>query len=348
MANSTAYQRPTVEDEVDRPHVETSTNGNGNGGGNGGINGGGGNNNNNVTVSADDPDPESQPAPIALTFADVNDFELSFRLKHFTKLGKAMKAFADRTERDLGTLRFLFEGERLLPESTTESMGMEDGDRVEVHHEQIGGGGGGAELPPPECLSVTFADGQGYELFFKIKRSTELGKAMDAFAKGTDRELDALRFSFKDEPVLPRATAESMGMADHDRVEVQYEPLGDDADELQPADTPHEPIEGTAKEPQPESPSILTFANADGFELSFKLRRNIKMGKPMKAFATRVGVQRDTLRFVYEGWTLADGATMESMDMADGGRVEVYDEQAGGSVDAEVVESELRLSALQL
>ncbi len=104
-----------------------------------------------------------------------------------------------------------------------------------------------------------------------------------------------------------------MGMADHDRVEVQYEPLGDDADELQPADTPHEPIEGIAKEPQPESPSILTFANADGFELSFKLRRNIKMGKPMKAFATRVGVQRDTLRFVYEGWTLADGATMESV-----------------------------------
>jgi len=117
MANSTAYQSPTVEDAVDDPQFETSANGNseGNGGGNG---------NNNATVSADDPDPQPQPEPIALIFADVNGLELSFRLKHVTKLGKAMKAFADRTERDLGTLRFLFEGERLLPESTTESVGF--------------------------------------------------------------------------------------------------------------------------------------------------------------------------------------------------------------------------------
>ncbi len=116
MANSTAYQRPTVEDAADTPHLDTATNGNGGGNGNGG--------NNNATVSADDPDPQPQPEPIALIFADVNGFELSFRLKHVTKLGKAMKAFAGRTERDLGTLRFLFEGERLLPESTTESVGF--------------------------------------------------------------------------------------------------------------------------------------------------------------------------------------------------------------------------------
>ncbi|KAK1091674.1 hypothetical protein LTR48_005816 [Friedmanniomyces endolithicus] len=340
MANSTAYQSPTVEDAVDNPQFETSANGNseGNGGGNG---------NNNATVSADDPDPQPQPEPIALIFADVNGLELSFRLKHVTKLGKAMKAFADRTERDLGTLRFLFEGERLLPESTTESMGMEDGDRVEVHHEQIGGGGGGAELPAPECLNVTFADGQGYELFFKIKRSTELGKAMDAFAKRTDREPGTLRFSFKDEPVLPRATAESMGMADYDLVEVQYAQVGGGADGTQAEAVHHEPIEGGAEGHQPETLASLTFADDNGCELTFKLKRNVELGRAMKIFAMWAGKDRDTLRFVSDGERLRDNATMENDYIEDGDRVEVIHEQAGDT-RAEMAQAEQLLSALQL
>jgi len=119
MATSTAYQRATVEDANETPQLQTSTNGNGNGGGNGNNN-----NNNNVTVGADDPEPAPQPEPITIIFADVNGFELSFRLKQHTKLGKAMEAFAKRTERDPGTLRFLFEGERLLAESTTESVSL--------------------------------------------------------------------------------------------------------------------------------------------------------------------------------------------------------------------------------
>ncbi|KAK1073593.1 hypothetical protein LTR12_005099 [Friedmanniomyces endolithicus] len=340
MANSTAYQRATVEDADETPQLQTSTNGNG--GGNGGGNG-----NNNTTVGADDPEPGAQPEPITIIFADVNGFELSFRLKQHTKLGKAMEAFAKRTERDPGTLRFLFEGERLLPESTTESMGMEDGDRVEVHHEQIGGGGG-AELPPPESITLTFADGQGYELFFKIKRSTELGRAIDAFAKRTDRELETLRFSFNGEPVLPHATVDSMGMADHDRVEVQYEQVEGGADWTQTKGEHHEQTESGAVERQPETLSSLTFSAANDCELTFKIQRNAELGKAMETFAVWAGTPRYHLRFLFFGSRWSDDTTMISEDMEDGDRVTVFHEQAGGSANAEVVESGLRLSALQL
>ncbi|TKA70511.1 hypothetical protein B0A55_07283 [Friedmanniomyces simplex] len=120
---------PTVEYETETPQHETSGNGDDNGDGSGGGD-------NNIPAGADEP----QPRPAALTFADVNGFELTIKLKRNTKLGKAMEAFAQRAEKARESLRFLFEGVRLTQDATMESMDMDDGDRVDVHHEQIGGG----------------------------------------------------------------------------------------------------------------------------------------------------------------------------------------------------------------
>ncbi|KXS97765.1 hypothetical protein AC578_3209 [Pseudocercospora eumusae] len=77
--------------------------------------------------------------PITLTFRDHRGFEQSFKLKTSTKLGRAMDAFSVKVERDRKALRFLFDGERVLDESSVEEMGMEDGDTVDVLEEQVGG-----------------------------------------------------------------------------------------------------------------------------------------------------------------------------------------------------------------
>ncbi|KAK6414009.1 hypothetical protein LTR95_017793 [Oleoguttula sp. CCFEE 5521] len=84
---------------------------------------------------------DAMPAaePMQLVFRDSNNTEITFKLKPTTKFANAFEAFAKKTERKITELRFLYEGERLNGDQTIEEVGMEDGDTVDVHMEQIGG-----------------------------------------------------------------------------------------------------------------------------------------------------------------------------------------------------------------
>jgi hypothetical protein len=101
------------------------------------------------------PQPPSAEA-ISINFRDQHNNEITFKLKGSTKLGKAFDAFSARVEREPAQLRFLFDGTRLQAEDTVGSVsefqhemfptvinlsqcGIEDGDTVDVHMEQIGG-----------------------------------------------------------------------------------------------------------------------------------------------------------------------------------------------------------------
>lgn len=76
-----------------------------------------------ATATNGDPQtPEARPAGITIVFKDAAGNEVSFKLKSTTKLKKAMDAYAARVERERHTLRFLFEGERVQNDSTTESV----------------------------------------------------------------------------------------------------------------------------------------------------------------------------------------------------------------------------------
>ncbi|KAK4554647.1 hypothetical protein LTR86_008149 [Recurvomyces mirabilis] len=95
--------------------------------------------NNNINNNAEDA-PAPVPLPMSLTFRDQTDFALTFKLKATTRLGKAMDQFSARAEKARDTLRFLFEGDRINADSTPADIGLDDGDVIEVHMEQIGGG----------------------------------------------------------------------------------------------------------------------------------------------------------------------------------------------------------------
>ncbi|KAK3669928.1 SUMO protein smt3 [Recurvomyces mirabilis] len=95
--------------------------------------------NNNIINNAEDV-PPAAPLSMSLTFRDQTDFALTFKLKATTRLGKAMNHFSAKAEKAPNTLRFLFEGDRINADSTPADVGLEDGDVVEVHMEQIGGG----------------------------------------------------------------------------------------------------------------------------------------------------------------------------------------------------------------
>ncbi|KAG7292346.1 hypothetical protein NEMBOFW57_002381 [Staphylotrichum longicolle] len=68
-----------------------------------------------------------------------NNNEVFFKIKRSTKLEKLMTAFCERQGKTPASVRFLFEGQRVQPTDTPDTLEMQDGDTLEVHQEQVGG-----------------------------------------------------------------------------------------------------------------------------------------------------------------------------------------------------------------
>ncbi|KAI9827543.1 MAG: hypothetical protein M1832_004893 [Thelocarpon impressellum] len=69
-----------------------------------------------------------------------NNNEVFFKIKRTTALKKLMDAFCERQGKPPNSVRFLFDGSRVQPSDSPDSLDMADGDTLEVHQEQIGGG----------------------------------------------------------------------------------------------------------------------------------------------------------------------------------------------------------------
>ncbi|KAI7843912.1 hypothetical protein COHA_002454 [Chlorella ohadii] len=70
---------------------------------------------------------------------DQNGGEVVFRVKPHTKFDKILNAFCSKKSVDPAQVRFVFEGERVNPQSSPQDLGMEDGDTIDAFLEQIGG-----------------------------------------------------------------------------------------------------------------------------------------------------------------------------------------------------------------
>lgn len=82
----------------------------------------------------------AQPEHLNIKVTDNNN-EVFFKIKKSTKLEKLMGAFCERQGKALSSVRFLFEGQRVQPTDTPDTLEMQDGDTLEVHQEQVGGCG---------------------------------------------------------------------------------------------------------------------------------------------------------------------------------------------------------------
>lgn len=65
--------------------------------------------------------------------------EVYFKVKRTTKLKKLMDAYCARVGKEPGSVRFLFDGERIQPDATPEQLEMEDEDEIDAMVEQTGG-----------------------------------------------------------------------------------------------------------------------------------------------------------------------------------------------------------------
>jgi len=84
--------------------------------------------------------PEGQPVNEHLNIKVTdNNNEVFFKIKRTTALKKLMDAFCERQGKASNSVRFLFDGSRVQPTDSPDTLDMQDGDTLEVHQEQIGG-----------------------------------------------------------------------------------------------------------------------------------------------------------------------------------------------------------------
>ncbi|MCJ1321748.1 hypothetical protein MMC15_007093 [Xylographa vitiligo] len=88
--------------------------------------------------AANKPEEQAQSEHLNIKVTDNNN-EVFFKIKRTTALKKLMDAFCDRQGKMPNTVRFLFDGTRVQPTDSPDSLEMQDGDTLEVHQEQIGG-----------------------------------------------------------------------------------------------------------------------------------------------------------------------------------------------------------------
>ncbi|KAI9790263.1 MAG: hypothetical protein M1816_005288 [Peltula sp. TS41687] len=83
--------------------------------------------------------PEEPPTEHLNIKVTDNNNEVFFKIKRSTQLKKLMDAFCERQGKSPNTVRFLFDGNRVQPGDSPNSLDMQDGDTLEVHQEQTGG-----------------------------------------------------------------------------------------------------------------------------------------------------------------------------------------------------------------
>ncbi|KAF2658759.1 ubiquitin-like protein-like protein SMT3 [Lophiostoma macrostomum CBS 122681] len=76
-----------------------------------------------------------------------------------------------------------------------------------------------------EHLNIKVTDNNN-EVFFKIKRTTQLKKLMDAFCDRQGKNPASVRFLFDGARVQPTDNPESLDMQDGDTLEVHQEQIG--------------------------------------------------------------------------------------------------------------------------
>ncbi|CAN8099115.1 unnamed protein product [Discula destructiva] len=96
-----------------------------------------------------DSQPDAVPSPdaapenvehIEIEVEDSNGNAFVFKIKKNTMLSKVMMTWAAKFNIDRNSLRFLFDGQRILDTDTPSILEMESGDIIHAAQEQLGGG----------------------------------------------------------------------------------------------------------------------------------------------------------------------------------------------------------------
>ncbi|EAU83554.1 hypothetical protein CC1G_04810 [Coprinopsis cinerea okayama7 len=79
------------------------------------------------------------------------------------------------------------------------------------------------------------------------------------------------------------------------------------------------------------APINVKVVSASGEEVFFKIKRSTKLSKLQGAYASKVGKDVNSIRFLYDGSRIQEDDTPASLDMEDNDTIDVMVEQVGGA-----------------
>ncbi|KAJ3842179.1 small ubiquitin-related modifier [Lentinula raphanica] len=78
----------------------------------------------------------------------------------------------------------------------------------------------------PETINVKVVSSSGDEVFFKIKRTTQLRKLLGAYANKVGKDVNTIRFLYDGTRISETDTPHSLEMEDNDTIDVMVEQVG--------------------------------------------------------------------------------------------------------------------------
>ncbi|KAJ0333899.1 hypothetical protein COL922a_010271 [Colletotrichum nupharicola] len=78
-------------------------------------------------------------AAINVKIVDTTGHTIVFKIKRDTRMQKVMAAFCERQGKDPKSVRFIFDGTRLVEDDTPRILDLEEDDVIEAQQEQIEG-----------------------------------------------------------------------------------------------------------------------------------------------------------------------------------------------------------------
>ncbi|KAI3804751.1 hypothetical protein L1987_26541 [Smallanthus sonchifolius] len=149
-----------------------------------------------------------QAAHIILKVKGQDGSEVFFRIRRSTRLKKLMYAYCDRQSVELNSIAFLFDGRRIHGDQTPHELEMEDDDEID------------AMLHQTAHINLKFKGQDGSEVWFRIKRSTQLKKVMKIYFYRHSVELNFMSFFFNGRLVFHEQTPDQLGMEEGDKIDV--------------------------------------------------------------------------------------------------------------------------------
>ncbi|KAF8198199.1 small ubiquitin-related modifier [Mycena galopus ATCC 62051] len=89
--------------------------------------------------------------------------------------------------------------------------------------------------------------------------------------------------------------------------------------------------QGEVKSEDAQATINIKVVSSTGEEVFFKIKRSTKLSKLQGAYASKVGKDVSSIRFLYDGARINDDDTPSSLDMEDNDTIDVMVEQVGGA-----------------
>eukprot|EP00472_Partenskyella_glossopodia_P014636 CAMPEP_0197523734 /NCGR_PEP_ID=MMETSP1318-20131121/8608_1 /TAXON_ID=552666 /ORGANISM="Partenskyella glossopodia, Strain RCC365" /LENGTH=89 /DNA_ID=CAMNT_0043076523 /DNA_START=47 /DNA_END=316 /DNA_ORIENTATION=+ len=82
---------------------------------------------------------DQKPQHLNLKVKSQDGNEVFFKVKKSTSFKRLMEAYCSKVGAEFGSVRFLFDGERIDPDKTPAHLNMEDEDEIDAMVQQTGG-----------------------------------------------------------------------------------------------------------------------------------------------------------------------------------------------------------------